>query len=224
MQYHIETGSIHEAFSDGCDCPLCKIQADVEGRLLHQYLSDAVMEPSARVEVNKHGFCAKHLEKLFENKNKLGLSLQLETRLGTLRQIVSPLKNAKQAQKQAAELNQTMEDCVICRALTPTMERYAYTTAQLYANEPEFAAQLKKCTGFCLPHYVLLLEQSKKAGAKADAFVQDLSYVQGRAIDRTRESLDRFAQKFDYRNAGSGAKPDPETVPAAIRRLKGRIV
>ena len=224
MQYHIQTDPIYEAFKTPCDCPLCKIENDVQERLLSQYLSDAVMEPSARVEVNKHGFCSKHLALLFQNKNKLGLSLQLETRLGTLRETVQVVNSYKKAAKQAEALNATMETCVICNAQNKTMTRYAYTIAQMYANEPDFVPLLQKSGGFCLPHYVLLLQESKKAGSSTAAFLSDLSYVQGRAIDRTREALDRFAMKFDYRNAGSGVKPDPETVPAAIRRLKGRIV
>lgn len=224
MQYHIQTEPIYAAFGEPCDCPLCKIEQDVQARLLSQYLSDAVMEPTARVEVNRYGFCAKHLALLFQNKNKLGLSLQLETRLQTIRQTVTPISSYKQAVKQAAALGETMDSCVICKSQDHTMTRYAYTIAQMYANESDFVALFKKSGGFCMPHYALLLQESKKAGNRVSAFLSDLSYVQGRALDRTREALDRFAQKFDYRNAGSGVKPDPETVPSAIRRLKGRIV
>ncbi|MDE7394696.1 MAG: hypothetical protein K2M95_01075, partial [Clostridiales bacterium] len=175
MQYHIQTEPIYEAFSSPCDCPLCKIENDVQERLLSQYLSDAVMEPTARVEVNKYGFCTKHLSLLFQNKNKLGLSLQLETRLGTIRETVRPITSYKQAAKQADALSSTMETCVICNAQDKTMTRYAYTIAQMYANEDDFVPLFKKSGGFCLPHYVLLLQESKKAGNKTSAYLSDLS-------------------------------------------------
>lgn len=224
MQYHIQTDPIWEAFRTDCDCPFCQIYAKSESRLVEQYLNEAVMEPDYRVMVNKYGFCRDHLKKLFAGKNKLGLSLQLHTRTQQIRSQIRPCGSYKQAQKQAAELEKTMDTCVICNSVDEMMFRYACTVAQMYACEEEFRNVFRKSGGFCLPHYTLLLRCSDKAGAKTKAYLSELVALQNRALDRTCHSLDCFAQKFDYRNAGSGVRPDPETVPSAIRRLKGRIL
>ncbi len=224
MQYHIQTDPIWEAFKSDCDCPLCAIYEKTESRLVEQYLNEAVMEPDYRVEVNKYGFCAKHLSKLFAGKNKLGLSLQLATRIATVRGNITPVKTHKQAVKQAEKLNKTMDTCVICRTADENMTRYAYTVAQMFACEPEFRQVFQKSNGFCMPHYTLLLAESNKAGKLTEIYLHELVYLQNKSLDRTVHDLDRFAQMFDYRNAGSAVRPDPDTIPDTIRKLKGRII
>ena len=184
MQYHIQTDPIWEAFKSDCDCPLCAIYEKTESRLVEQYLNEAVMEPDYRVEVNKYGFCAKHLKK------------QL----------------------------QCMDTCVICRTADENMTRYAYTVAQMFACEPEFRQVFQKSNGFCMPHYTLLLAESNKAGKLTEIYLHELVYLQNKSLDRTVHDLDRFAQIFDYRNAGSAVRPDPDTIPDTIRKLKGRII
>lgn len=224
MQYHIQTDPIWEAFKNDCDCPLCAIYEKSETRLVEQYLNEAVMEPEYRVDVNKYGFCSDHLKKLFAGKNKLGLALQLHTRIGTVKSELNTCSSYKQALKQAEALDKSVNSCVICRSLDEMMTRYAYTIAQMYSQEEEFRSALQKSNGFCMPHYALLLRQSKKAGGKTSAYLTELSYLQNRTLDKTCNDLDRFTQMFDYRNAGSAVRPDPETIPAAIRKLKGRIM
>lgn len=224
MQYHIQTDPIWEAFRSDCDCPLCEIYSKCESRLIEQYLNEAVMSPEYRVEVNKYGFCTEHLRKLFAGKNKLGLALQLHTRGQEMRAEIKPCKSHKQAVKLADYVDKNTDSCVICRSMDDMMNRYAYTVAQMFAHESEFRTVFTKSNGFCLPHFSLLLRFSDKAGKATENYLSELVYLQNRSFDRTLNELDRFAQKFDYRNAGSSVKPDPDTVPDAIRKLKGRIL
>lgn len=224
MQYHIQTDPIWEAFRGECDCPLCEIYRTCENRLVEQYLDEAVMEPEYRVQVNTYGFCHTHLGKLYAGKNKLGLSLQLRTRLGEVRTALRPCQSAKQAQKQAATLHKTMDTCVICRSLDEMLERYAYTVAQMYACEQEFRTVFARSSGFCMPHYALLLQYASKAGGRVKSYLSDLVLVQNRSVDRTLHELDRFAACFDYRSAAGGSRPDPETVPRAMKKLKGYLL
>ena len=211
MQYHIQTDPIWEAFKNGSDCPLCEIYAASEARLLGQYLDEAVMAPE-------------HTRKLFAGKNKLGLALQLHTRMLSVRSNIKPCNSHKQAVKQAAELEKTADTCVICRAVDEMMLCYARTIAQMFANEEEFRKVFSESNGFCMPHYTLLLRESNKAGGMTPKYLTELTYLQNRSLDRTANAVERFTNMFDYRNAGSAVKPDPETVPAAIKKLKGRIL
>lgn len=224
MQYHIQTTPIWEAFKSGCDCPLCAIYETSAARLVSQYLNEAVMEPEYRVKVNKYGFCDKHLLQLFAGKNKLGLALQLHTRTQAVLDQITVADTAKHAKKQAEKLRQTVDTCVICNTVDEMMTRYAYTVAQMYACEPEFPALLRKSNGFCLPHYILLLENAQKAGGKTAQYLNDLTGLELSTMSKTNNNTDRFTQKFDYRNNGSGGVPDPDTIPNAIKKLKGRIL
>lgn len=81
MGYHIGTMLIYEHFDDGKICPLCRIRSVIDQRLTEQYLGEGVMEDSTRKEVNELGFCAEHFDKLYSLHSKLGLALQISTRL-----------------------------------------------------------------------------------------------------------------------------------------------
>ena len=97
MNYHIGTMLIDENFTENCDCPLCRIKARVDGRLTESYLGEGVMEDNTRAEVNKLGFCEHHYSLLFASRSKLGLALQISTRLNTVLKQVNPPKNSKDA-------------------------------------------------------------------------------------------------------------------------------
>lgn len=224
MQYHIQTGPIWEAFKSECDCPLCRLYKTASDRLVLQYLDEAVMEPAYRVKVNKRGFCRTHIKQLFEGKNKLGLALQLHTRTQAVIDQMRVCDTAKQAKAQAELLAKNLDTCVICDTVDEMMERYAYTVAQMYSAEAEFPEVFKNSNGFCMPHYILLLRQSGKAGRAEKDYVSTLSGLQLSTLAKINNNTERFTQKFDYRNNGSGGVPDPDTVPNAIQKLKGRII
>ena len=126
MQYHIQTAPIWDAFKENDGCPLCKLYARAESRLVKQYLGEAVMEPDYRVRVNERGFCDKHLVKLYDGNNKLGLALQLHTRTEHIIKCIDVPLNAKQARKLADRLEKTANTCVICDEVDEVMNRYYY--------------------------------------------------------------------------------------------------
>jgi hypothetical protein len=95
MRYHIQTAPIWDAFKENDGCPLCKLYARTEERLIKQYTGEAVMEPDYRVRVNERGFCARHLKQLFDGNNKLGVALQVNTRTEKIIAISTLLKIQK---------------------------------------------------------------------------------------------------------------------------------
>ncbi len=224
MQYHIQTTPIWDAFKSDCNCPLCKIYAAAEERLVSQYLNEAVMEPDYRVKVNKLGFCSDHLKKLYAGENKLGLALQLNTRTDAVIKSLKPLKDAKSAKKHAEKIRKSNETCVICDTLDEMMERYAYTVAQMYKQEKDFPAVFKACKGFCMPHYALLLENASKAGNLTSEYLFELSNLQINALEKTNGETRRFTEAFDYNSKAKGLKASPEAVPNAVNKLKGKII
>ena len=101
MNYHIGTMLIDENFNADGECPLCKIRAKVETRLAEQYLGEGVMEDDTRKEVNALGFCSRHYDMLFSFQSKLGLALQVSTRLKTVRKEIGKRKTGEKACGQA---------------------------------------------------------------------------------------------------------------------------
>ena len=96
---------IYEHFDGGEICPLCRIRKVINERLSEQYLGEGVMEDSTRKEVNELGFCKEHFDKLYSLPSKLGLALQVSTRLKkkTDKLIYKPanVKDAKTSRKAA---------------------------------------------------------------------------------------------------------------------------
>ncbi len=201
MRYHIDTGLIIQEFSKDCECPLCSIQKIAEQQFLHEFLNDSVMASETRAKVNKSGFCAHHFDKLFARQNKLSLGLQVGTRVLELQKHLQPVKNQKQAKKQALTLREQSSTCVVCDLLNESMIKYYKTVAQLYERESSFRELLKNSKGFCLNHYASLLEYAKYSGNCCDEYVQVLSKIESENFTRLQNDLTRFCKKHDYRNA-----------------------
>lgn len=216
MQYQIQTAPIWDAYRNHDGCPLCAIYREREKRLVSQYLAENVMDPDFRVASNSIGFCADHIRDMYKGQNKLGLALQLETRAAALNELIAnPPTDKKSAQKTADKLKSHI-GCVICSALEEPMSRYYMTIAEMYCNEAEFP-ELFKNAHHCLKHAERLFEAAKYAGKKTAAYLNDLSLGLKRDLKNAEAELRAFADCFDHKNVG--ARPDPETIPNAIKLL-----
>ena len=201
MAYHIDTGLIKEKFKQDCECPLCEIKKVVEEQFLHEFLNDAVMEDNTRIKVGKLGFCARHFDMLFSRQNKLSVALQIRTRVDNLQKILTDVKSAGSASKQAKALLESQKTCVICDLTEESMVKYYKTIAQMFAREKDFFKTLISSKGFCIEHYAQLLTYAKSAGFAVKEYVNILSGVQKRNVERIQSELKRFCDKHDYRNA-----------------------
>ena len=202
MHYHIGTMLIDENFDGKIECPVCRIQKKIDERLTEQYLGEGVMEDDTRKEVNKLGFCLHHYSKLHASRSKLGLALQVSTRLNTIMDNVEKAKNTKSAKKQAENVLNLGKTCVVCKYLDMHMVRYYKTIAQVYSNVASFRQRLKDTPGFCLEHYAELLNYSSFAGKEQENYLADLYAVESKLLADLKENVDDFTIHNDYRNIG----------------------
>ena len=215
MQYQIQTTPIWDAYKQHDGCPLCRIYAERETRLVKQYLAENVMDPDFRVASNAIGFCPDHIKQMYLGQNKLGLALQLETRAAELKKLLGSPADKKSAKKQA-ELLSKHQGCVICNALEEPMSRYYMTVAEMYDNEKEFP-ELFAVASHCLKHATFLYSAAAYAGKKTADYLAALTSSLKSDLDRTEKELRRFADCFDFKNAG--ARPDATAIPRAINLL-----
>lgn len=201
MNYHIGTMLIDENFDGECGCPICRIKKRVDQRLTEQYLGEGVMEDHTRAEVNKLGFCAHHYSLLFAFRSKLGLGLQVSTRLNTVKKEVVEPKNLKSAKKQAENILKLTDTCVVCKYLDEHMVRYYKTVAEVYLSVATFKKRLLNTQTFCLEHYAKLLEYSGYAGSKQKEYAKDLYTVMNKSLSSLKEGVDEFCNHHDYRQA-----------------------
>ena len=215
MQYQIQTAPIWDAYRTADDCPLCKIYAEREKRLVGQYLAENVMDPDFRVASNSVGFCPEHIRMMYAGQNKLGLALQLETRAAFLNGLITSPTDKKSAKKLAEKLDEH-DGCVICAAIAEPMSRYYMTVAEMYDNEREFPELFAKAH-HCVKHTAALLHAAQYAGKSAAAYLSALTAGIKRDLKQTETALRAFADCFDHKNIG--ARPDPDAVPNAIKLI-----
>lgn len=199
MNYHIGTMLIDEHFNASGECPLCKIRKTVEIRLTEQYLGEGVMEDDTRKEVNELGFCARHYDLLFSFPSKLGLALQVSTRLKTVVKSVEKPEKAKQAKKIADKLDLSAKKCVVCKYLDEHMIRYYKTVAEVYYSKPSFRKRFVEEKGFCLEHFAALNRYSDCAHSEQKSYLNDLYAVENRYLSALEKDLLSFCDHHDYR-------------------------
>ena len=222
MRYHIDTGLIIQKFKEGGECPLCAIQSIVEEQFLHEFLNDAVMEDSTREKVNKYGFCLEHFDKLFYRPNKLSVALQIQTRTDYIDKALTPIKNAKEAKKQAEKIDTLSSTCIICTYTKESMEKYYKTIAELFSREPEFIKLFVCSKGFCLEHYSNLLKYCSYAGGLKNDYAEALYNLQKKNFSRIKEEINIFCNKHDYRNANMPLGSAQTALPRMREKLYGK--
>jgi len=196
MKEQIYTIPINEAFDEICECPLCVIERRLEKEAVEYELGPAMMEPDHRVESNEKGYCKKHLEMMFENPNKLSLSLILETHLKEVIEKVSGLKNVKTGlfKKEKPSIAETVNSCMVCEKVSKTMDRYCDVLISMWKDEPDFRDKFENSKGFCIPHFEMLLKYGNSD------FTRALIEKEEKELQRMNEEVHKFTLKFDYRN------------------------
>ena len=241
MKYTLDTLPVLDAYKTGCECPLCRLHILCEDSYVDSMLSAAYMEPDCRVKTNETGFCTRHFGQMFERRNRLGLALMTHTHMkeviaslvsilsgedGARPGLFASLRGSAPAEGKPQKIRRRMAGCVICDQVTQSMERYAYTIAQLYGTNAEFKAMFEQSKGVCLPHLALLLEMAQKTlpASQYAAFSKTLSAVALENLRRVEGELEWFTLKFDYRNADKPWGNSHDAVERSINKLMGACV
>jgi hypothetical protein len=222
--YHIGTMLIDEYFNGEEGCPVCRIKRKIDERLTDQYLGEGVMEDNTRIKVGKLGFCAKHVDMLLSRQNKLSVALQLGTRTEKLLSLMGNVKNVRQARKQAEAIKKASSTCVLCDYVEESMVKYYKTIAQMFEKEKDFLGVLVKSKGFCLHHYAELLKYSNYAGFLSNEYVNIISTIETRNIERLQAELKKFCDKHDYRNALEPLGNAETALPRMREKLYGKKI
>jgi hypothetical protein len=186
----IYTIPLNEAFDaqDG-GCPFCALDAKLEANTLEYVLGPAMMEPDVRQNLNKSGFCAEHWETLFGMKNKLALSLILETRSLSLLENIELLAE---------------KDCFICKRIRSERSRYMSNALHMWEKTLQFREKFENNRSICTTHASELLKTAKVKLRKKDYSVFKTTIAAGfeERLKNQAANARNFADSFDYRNSG----------------------
>lgn len=251
MKEQIYTIPVNDAFSEDCECPLCRLESDLENDSIAFMLSPALMEPDNRVSTNKKGFCRRHFGMLYSKKeNVLGVSLIIDThiqhqmeafsqlikksakgieadsKINAVKNLAGSIKKFSSATSKFIDeasgfIGGLEESCEVCERIDRIMQRYADVILWMYFKDKEFREKVRDGKGFCLPHYKLLLESSKKhlSPKQSAVFVSDINILMTKNMERILEEIQWFSQKFDYRNKDASWKNSKDAVPRAIEKF-----
>lgn len=231
MKEHLYTIPVNDAFSKDCECPVCAMYQALEKDAIEYTMGPSYMEDDIRAQTDELGFCGKHIRLMYENQNRLGLTLMLSTHMDkTMEKLETLMKNTKpQASgffKKAepsdigSYTKKLEENCFVCNRIGHTFERYLATIFHMYKTDPAFRTKLKSCKGFCTRHYGLLYSKAADALRKDvfTDFIEDLNEVYLSNMKRVREDLEWFRDKFDYRNADAPWKNSKDALPRSIQK------
>ncbi|HEQ71170.1 MAG TPA: hypothetical protein ENN69_01665 [Spirochaetia bacterium] len=231
MKYELETIPVWDALKTDTECLLCVLEKRNEEKLTTFFLGESVMDPDSRVAANTLGFCPSHAEKLFDGDHKLGVALMTHTYLAGF---LAEFKKKRRSADTAADgkkgpsplkelLARPLNDCIFCRRLAETLDRYAYTVLYLYRKDPDFRKTLLTSKGFCVPHLLRLLEMTDREmkGKERETFLSAILELEEKRFSVLEEEIDWFTQKFDYRNREKPWGNSRDALARTLQKLKG---
>ncbi|TAH64529.1 MAG: hypothetical protein EWM47_12385 [Anaerolineaceae bacterium] len=238
MKEKLHTIPVNEAFDIDGECPVCNMRKELETKAIDFTMGPSYMEDDVRGETSRLGFCDKHIELLYKNQNRLGLSLILKSHLDRVIKDVEKLssRNARiekpslfKKQSESSDLVSYIEgldgSCYICEMIDRTFMRYIATIFYLYRQEESFRKKFRACKGFCNRHYSLLSKQAAKhiSGEPLKDFIKELDSLYLDNMKRVRDDLDWFIDKFDYRYADEPWKNSKDALPRTINKTNSII-
>jgi hypothetical protein len=197
-------------------------------------MGPAYMEDTVRMETNRMGFCAAHIQRLYAEQNRLGLGLMLHTFMqrlnkdmaSKLREIPLPRFGKNKGTQPHARLNghlKTVRDsCYLCQMTGNTFERYMGTFLYLWSRGGEETVVIEAVPGYCLPHFIDLLDaaENELSKNKRDRFLAKAIPAQQIYMKQMEDDLEWFTLKFDYRNADEPWKNSKDALPRALAMLR----
>ena len=101
-----------------------------------------------------------------------------------------------------------------------------YTVLYMYKHELEFPALFAQSKGMCLEHYAQALEMAPKhlSGDTLKKFVDTLTDIEMKNLERMSGELEWFTNKFDYRNQDKPWGNSRDAVKRCVNKLGHQVI
>lgn len=233
MKEQLYTIPVNDAFDKNCECSICAMKKVLETNAIEYTMGPSYMEDDVRMNTDKLGFCREHMNRLLQQKNKLGLALILKTHIDhTNKEIAGLVKKPVKTNsffKKAVEnpvLDYTQKlthSCFICERIDNTFNRYINTVLQLWKTDESFRKKYASSKGFCTEHFGVLVKAAQETlkGSQLDDFMQITTKLYLDNMQRLADDLEWFADKFDYRYKDAPWKNSKDAIPRAVIKTNG---
>jgi len=236
MKENIYTIPVIESFEKAGECAFCHMHEKLNQDAIDFMLDNAYMEDFIRLETNKIGFCKIHLEQMFYQKNRLGLSLMMYTHLhdinADVKKLLQEAADTKSGlfkkpggAKSANVVNYIKKletSCYVCNRIKNTFDRYVDTFFFLWKKDDDIKNIVKKGKGFCLNHYAVLLQtgESVLSSAAFNEFLSITIPLQTSNFTILEDDLDWFIKKYDYRFAKEPWKNSKDSLQRTLKKVQ----
>lgn len=228
MRDDICTIPVSEVFEEQDGCPICRMFATVEERILDYILGDAMMEPDVRIETNKVGFCTHHYDKMLSRRGRLQLALMLETHIKSVGEGIFEKKLFNPPAKKAQKAKSLSESCFVCDKIDWGVSRMMETIYRCYENERDFRELFNSQPMFCLPHYERLINglEKRRMPHYGSEMAQNLTRITAAYAKSLSEDVSKYCSMYDYRSNVKGADwgNSKDSVERTVGFLTGRII
>lgn len=209
MREDICTIPVSEGFEGKDGCPLCRMRAIAEKRVVDYIMGAAMMEPDVRVKTNELGFCKDHYLKMRRANNRLSLALMLDSHIQQVKtNVFGENKFFKPSPKKILyKAVRLQETCFICDKMNFGMEHMLDTIYRTYETDKDFRRLVSEQSEFCLPHYTMLAENipDNMNKDRAKEFSQTIKQITLDYLEELGGDVRHFCNMFDYRNNGEDA-------------------
>ena len=225
---------VNDIFDIPCECPVCAMRKKLDEDEVAFAMGPSYMEDDIRLTTDEIGFCAHHMQMMYDYENRLGLGLILNTHMQNIMKNIDKLQkkgrtssgglfSKKTGSSLSDYIKKTTESCFVCQRIADTFDRYLVTTLYLYEKDLAFRNKFKSCRGFCLEHYGRLFDiaPSYLHGSVLEDFTEDLNHIFLSNFKRMQEEVSWFVDKHDYRNKEADWKTSKDALPRAMTKVNG---
>lgn len=234
MSEQLYTIPVKEAFELDVECPVCAMKARMEKEIIDFVMGPSYMEDDVRGETDKAGFCKNHVKMVYDKNNRLGMAWIAKTHMDKINKDIAKLQsNGKPGfmkkgnnDKLLEYLDKLNSSCYVCNRSSATFKRYIDTILVLYKSDDDFVRSYSKSKGFCLEHYGILIREGEKklGGKKLEDFLTVTNKLFIDNMNRVRDDVAWFINKFDYKYKDEPWKEAKDSLPRAMTKLNSYYV
>lgn len=86
---------VNDIFDRPCECPVCAMKKKLDDDEVAFAMGPSYMEDDIRLTTDKIGFCAHHMQMMYDFENRLGLGLILNTHMQNIIKNVETLETER---------------------------------------------------------------------------------------------------------------------------------
>ena len=218
---------IKRVIGDGEECFLCSLEDEIENKYADTYLSELVMDASSRDRIiESRGFCNHHFYKMLIAANKPGspdghgIALVNES---VVDKLVQDLHKQKSHHiEDLRKLLATENKCPACIHLVEFSRMYEEKIVELLSSDSEeFLKLLKESKGFCIPHFVALVQVAKET-MPSQEIVKTLMEIEEKNLRRLNSELAEYVKRQSYEFSEKDRSAVADVVPRSVEKIAGR--